>query len=196
MHYKDKKLAFNVRNYKGFSKPMPSSFSINYLFKLKLYYTQIKSNRRYFLIVLVVFLVIYFYKLNYSNYSENILEELNGQSEYDYIMNKYKSLKEKNENNAANDGINSIISGDYSKVESSLIIDALVKQDDEKKPLYTLVTEFINGIYIYNMNEPIESWWPFECVQTKMKQSVSLLNSKIKNRPFLQFFNEIQINFF
>jgi hypothetical protein len=129
--------------------------------------------------VLVVLLIVYFYKLNFSNYNENILEELtNAENEYDYIMGKYKRLKEHNEKlkhgETSGDGINSIISGDYSKVESSLIIDALVKQDDDKKPLYSLVTEFINGIFIYNMNEPIESWWPFECIQTKMKQSVSI----------------------
>ena len=72
------------------------------------------------------------------------------------------------------DGIIDISGLNYKKSASSLIIDALVKKDDvDSKPVYSLVTEYINGIYFYNMNEPVESWWPFECVRTKMKHSVN-----------------------
>lgn len=63
------------------------------------------------------------------------------------------------------------------KSESSLIIDALLNPSDENDepsiPVFRLVSEFINGIYFYNIHEEIESWWPFECLKTRMKQSIN-----------------------
>jgi hypothetical protein len=62
---------------------------------------------------------------------------------------------------------------EISRKSSSIIIDALMAKQSESDNVYSLVTEYINGIFFYNMNEPIEAWWPFECVETKMKQSIN-----------------------
>lgn len=58
---------------------------------------------------------------------------------------------------------------------NSLILDALIEQNDQdSKIVYELVYPFGDkGIFIYNMSEPIESWWPFECYKTKMRHSIN-----------------------
>ncbi|CAF0944962.1 unnamed protein product [Brachionus calyciflorus] len=59
---------------------------------------------------------------------------------------------------------------------SSFILNAIIEPDEssEYKPVYNLVYPFgNNGIFIYNMSEPIESWWPFECYKTRMKYSIN-----------------------
>ena len=145
-----------------------------YLYKFKFYYSQFTSHRKLCLCVLIFLLFIYFYQLNSQTYSENILPELKEQNAYDYIMGKYADLKARNQQQ------HEINKDDIARIDqaadSSIILDALVnKQDDTYRLLdsYSLVTEFINGIFIYNFNEPIESWWPFDCVRTKMKHSIN-----------------------
>ncbi|RNA23769.1 hypothetical protein BpHYR1_025339 [Brachionus plicatilis] len=40
--------------------------------------------------------------------------------------------------------------------------------------VYELVYPFGDkGIFIYNMSDPVESWWPFECYKTKMRHSIN-----------------------
>ena len=140
----------------------------------KFYYTQFASYRKFLIFVLVFLLMVYFYQLNSHSYSENILPELKEIDEYDYIMGKYASLKAHNQQDTIDSKKDDIIKIDQS--DSSIIIDALVNKQDETYRLldsYSLVTEFINGIFIYNLNEPIDSWMPFECVRTKMKHSIN-----------------------
>ena len=155
---------------------MFTSSSTRYSYKFKYYYTQFTSYRKCVMCALVFLLFVYFYKLASHNYGE-ILPELNEQDEYDYIMSKYASLKAmraeelNKKQQLLNDNVLKIDSA-----QSSIIIDALAKPNEESYRLldgYSLVTEFINGMFIYNMDEPIESWWPFECVRTKMKHSIN-----------------------
>lgn len=49
------------------------------------------------------------------------------------------------------------------KNQPSIILDVLRKsnnanKEEESIPAFRLVTEFINGIYFYNIHEPIETW--------------------------------------
>ena len=54
---------------------------------------------------------------------------------------------------------------------SSVILDTLVKEDGdglELLPIHTLVSPYKNGMFLYNMEELTESWWTFECLETRM----------------------------
>jgi hypothetical protein len=176
------KSSMTRRGVKGEHMMSSSSSMLNrYLYKFKFYYIQLFTfNRKLILCVLVFLLFIYFYQLQSQTYSENILPELKEQNPYDYIMGKYADLKARNLQQAQNFNKDDIIRIDPADGDSSIIIDALVNNDDNKEgdsyrllDSYSLVTEFINGIFFYNFNEPIESWWPFECVRTKMKHSIN-----------------------
>lgn len=61
------------------------------------------------------------------------------------------------------------------KPDSSRILEALIKEQDslENLPIHTLVSPYKNGMFIYNMEELTESWWIFECVETRMKNSIN-----------------------
>jgi hypothetical protein len=153
MYYKDKK------------KPLPKTsahFLIN-MHLLKVYYTKLipADYRRCLLGVLAFIVLIYFYKL----------------TSYVYVLTSSDTIAVIDETQA----FNSIIEIQKPKdpEASSIIISALIKSDggDENladRPIYSLVKPFgSNGIYLYDMKEPIESWWPFDCIQTQMKQSIN-----------------------
>ena len=59
--------------------------------------------------------------------------------------------------------------------DSSLIIDALIQPapSDSRPTIYSLINEYKNGMFIYNLQEPVESWVPFECIETKMRHSIN-----------------------
>lgn len=64
---------------------------------------------------------------------------------------------------------------------SSVILDTLVKEPEDGEildllPIHTLVSPYKNGMFIYNMEELIESWWTFDCIETRMKD---LINTKL-----------------
>lgn len=61
------------------------------------------------------------------------------------------------------------------KNKNSLILGALIEPGGHQNGMvYDLVYPFgEKGIFIYNMSEPIESWWPFECYKTKMRHSIN-----------------------
>lgn len=52
---------------------------------------------------------------------------------------------------------------------SSILID----DGSDGSNIHEIVSEYKHGIYIYNMNEPIESWWTFECIETKMTHTLN-----------------------
>jgi hypothetical protein len=113
--------------------------------------------RRYFLGVLVFVLLIYFYKL----------------TSYVYVLTSSNSVAIIDEAQEYNSFIQ--IQKPKDAEASSIIISALIKSDESlaDRPIYSLVKPFINGIYLYDVKEPIESWWPFDCIQTQMKQSIN-----------------------
>ena len=121
-------------------------------FKMELSAMLMKNNRRLCLAgVIVIFLIYYFYNLLKSADS-HIISELD-------LMNQLSENRR------------------MEAVGSSIIIDALQpKEDLDLLPIHTLVSPYKDGMFIYNLEESTESWWPFECLNTKMKNS---LNTKL-----------------
>ena len=56
---------------------------------------------------------------------------------------------------------------------SSLNNEIVFSADDNA---HSVISEFKHGIYVYNMGEPVSSWWTFECIDTKMQHT---LNTKL-----------------
>lgn len=119
---------------------------INNFFKSEMYYLLNRSqNRRFILIVIFLLLIYYFY-----------------------------SLMKSNDHHIIND-----IDPNLRHQKTSLLIDKISSEEDEKEnddellPLHILVSKYKNGIFLYNMEESVESWWPFECVETRMQHSIN-----------------------
>ncbi len=70
--------------------------------------------------------------------------------------------------------INEIINP-IQREDSSKILETLIKEQEavDDLPIHTLVSPYKNGMFIYNMEELTESWWKFECVETRMKNSIN-----------------------
>ncbi len=124
---------------------------INNFFKSEMSYLLNRSqNRRMFLLLIFLFLVYYFYSLSKSN-DHHIIDQ--------------------------NDSIDSPYNRRHKK--TSLLIDKMIEPSDDESneddafPLHVLVTQYKNGIFLYNMEESVESWWPFECVKTRMQHSIN-----------------------
>lgn len=119
---------------------------INNFFKSEMYYLLNKSqNRRYILIVIFLLLIYYFYSLMKSN-DHHIINDIDPNRRHQktsLLIDKISSEEQEKEN------------------------------DDELLPLHILVSQYKNGIFLYNMEESVESWWPFECVETKMQHSIN-----------------------
>jgi hypothetical protein len=155
MYYKDKK------------SPLSNATTTQLLANmqlLKLYYTKlIPANKfsRYVLFLVGFIMLIYFYKLTSYVYvlsSSKTLVLIDDTHEFSSFMQIQNVAKE-------------------DTVASSIIISALIKPDGGEsladRPIYSLVKPFVNGMYLYDMTQPIESWWPFDCIKTQMKQSVN-----------------------
>ena len=77
--------------------------------------------------------------------------------------------------------INDIIEPQQNKPDPSKILEALLKEQQDIEvlnpdldlPIHTLVSPYKNGMFIYNMEELTESWWTFECLETRMKNSIN-----------------------
>ena len=124
---------------------------LNHLKQNSMNYAMVKSwHRRAIASIILFFIMFYFYNLLKID---------------DHNFEKLRILNEKVED----------VVPDIIEAESSIIIDALVKQENEG-PVHSLVSPYENGVFFYNIDEPIEYWWPFECVDTKMEKSV---NTKI-----------------
>lgn len=39
--------------------------------------------------------------------------------------------------------------------------------------LNSIVQPYKHGIFLYSMSDPVESWWQFECIETKMRHTVN-----------------------
>ena len=118
--------------------------------------------RRYFVYIALFVLLIYFYKL--SSFVHVISSEDSSQKNAAFLndaheFNNFIQIQKVKDSEA-----------------SSIIISALIKNEQESvpnRPIYSLVKPFVNGIYLYDMNEPIESWWPFDCIKTRMQKSIN-----------------------
>jgi hypothetical protein len=50
---------------------------------------------------------------------------------------------------------------------------AIVPADAVDRNVDSIVHESKNGIFFYEITQPIELWWKFECVQTKMRHTLN-----------------------
>jgi FkbM family methyltransferase len=61
--------------------------------------------------------------------------------------------------------------------KSSSIDSLILADDDDDTHVFSLVYEYKkHGMFLYKMNEPIETFWSFECIDTKMLYT---LNTKL-----------------
>jgi predicted lipase len=136
---------------------------INNFFKSEMNYLLNRSqNRRLVLILVFIFLIYYFYSLVKSS-NHHIIDDIDSNN-----INSNRAISRRNNR------------------KTSLIFDKIIGSSEEEKelteedgdilPLHILVNQYKNGIFIYNMEESVESWWPFECLETKMQHSI---NTKI-----------------
>lgn len=115
-------------------------------FKMELNFILMKSfHRRLILGLCALFLVFYFYILLKSNDNHIIINDV------------IEPIQK------ASDNVNSKILETLMKSQESL----------DNLPIHTLVSPYKNGMFIYNMEELTESWWTFECIETKMKNSIN-----------------------
>jgi hypothetical protein len=56
---------------------------------------------------------------------------------------------------------------------NQIVISEIDDKADAGVNMYSLIYQSKNGIYYYNVNEPIELWWKFECIKTKMRYTMN-----------------------
>jgi FkbM family methyltransferase len=155
MYYKDKH-RFRTKNY-----------------EMEIFFGQLKGHirpyKRYTFLIISLLSFYYFYKLLSYDYQYEIAENQLLSSNNRIINNQ--GIINVNDLNARD---SLLTKDDSNKRDSSIIIEALMDRDEWKPK--TLVSEYKNGIYIYDLVSPVESWWSFECLETQMKQSI---NTKI-----------------
>lgn len=121
------------------------------------------DQRRYIILLVLLVVFVYFYQL--SSYVYIFGSDPERRSAYMDETNEFNQYIQI-QRAKSNDGSSSVIIG--------ALIKSISSQDElEDKPIYTLVKPFVNGMYLYDMSEPIESWWPFDCIETRMKASVN-----------------------
>jgi FkbM family methyltransferase len=147
MYYKDKKILFSS---------VPNLKSINFL---KTYMKLLPNDyRRYIIYSIILIVCIYFYKLSVYS-SSTVLSRQAAYLDETEEFNKFIQIQKASDNS-----------------RSSMIIDALIRSEPNEipdKPIYSLVKPYKNGIFFYEMTEPIETWWPFDCIETRMKKSIN-----------------------
>ena len=110
--------------------------------------------------------LVYFYKLSTADYGQ-IIVEVSRQSDDAEVGGGGGGESNRQMGLFKSSIIIEAIVGPNSEAESKQL-----QRQQESPPVRLVVTEFRNGVYFYNMSESVESWWPFECVKTRMRQSV------------------------
>ncbi len=115
----------------------------------------------------------------------------------------YTILKTNDSHIIINEVIEPSIDTSKNKPDPSKILEAIIKDQESADidlPIHTLVSPYKNGMFIYNMEELIESWWTFECVDTRMKNSINTricihepkydnhISGQLKGLFFMDFF--------
>lgn len=62
-----------------------------------------------------------------------------------------------------------IISKRVSHMPSTLVLDLA----NSNVILNSIIQPYKHGIFLYSMSDPVESWWQFECIETKMRHTLN-----------------------